>query len=348
MEIHSTSKQFDQDGNQKGHTLTAKGQKAQADEPEGMQVKGISRFVDSDGNITAEWRKYDRNKVDAEAIIARLENAFTNIPKAPKIAKPAKVVEYLLSLFPLAFLHLGLLAWGEDVWDDWDTSIAVEKYRDCMERVAQGTENATHGIVLGGGDLLHADSYKPFTPASGNILDVDSRWSKVLDTAIELMVYQIDIARQKHETVTVRILPGNHDETSAIAVSRALAAWYRNDDRVSVDKDPSLFFFHLFGKTLLGSTHGHACKLTDLPLVMANRRPQEWAAGVFRYVHGFHIHHKNQYAWEQGGCLGETHQSPAVQDAYHHGKGYISGRSMQSITYHKEYGEWARAPRVMI
>lgn len=348
MEIAKVSKSFDKNGDLKGESLHIGNAKPQAEPLEGMAVKGISRLVDANGNVTAEWQKYDRSKIEPTAIIEQLETAFANIPKSPKIAKPAKTDSDLLALYPLADLHIGLLAWGKEVEQDWDTSIALEKYKDCMERVAQGTENASEAIILGGGDLTHTDGFKPLTPQSGNFLDADTRWPKMLDAAIELLVFQIDLARQKHEKATVRILPGNHDETTAIAITYALDAWYRNDSSVIVDKDPSLFFWNRFGSTFLGATHGHAAKLTDMPLLMANRMPDDWAASSYRYVHGFHIHHKNQFSWENGGVLGETHQSPAVQDAYHFNKGYLSNRSMQSITYHKQYGEWARAPRVML
>lgn len=348
LEIKKVSKSFDKNGEQKGSSLHMSAQKSQAEKLEGFDVKGVSRLLDANGNITAQWEKLDRSKPAVESVIDQVKTAFSNIPKAPKLLNPVKTEKDLLALYPLADLHLGLLAWGRETDQDWDTTIALEKYKDCMNRVAQGTQNASEAIVLGGGDLTHTDGLKPLTPQSGNLLDADTRWPKMLESAIDLLVYQVELARQKHKKVTVRILPGNHDETTAIAITYALNAWYRNEKNVIVDKDPSLFFWQRFGKTFLGATHGHATKLTDMPLLMANRKADDWAASNYRYVHGFHIHHKNQFSWENGGVIGETHQSPASQDEYHFSKGYLSGRSMQSITYHREYGEYARAPRAML
>jgi len=211
-----------------------------------------------------------------------------------------------------------------------------------MQRVSAASPASERAIVLGGGDVLHTTDYRNQT-SSGNLLDVDSRFPKILKAAIDLFVFQIEQAASKHSLITVRVLPGNHDITAAIAVAQALNAWFRNDDRITIDCDPGLFWFFPFENTLLGATHGHAAKLTDMPLIMANRVPDAWAASRHRYLHGFHIHHKNKFIFEGGGVIAESHQSPVAADAWHYGKGYLSGRSMQSITYHREHGEISRS-----
>jgi len=351
MEVHKASKSFDKEGNYKGSSIHIGSEKHQGTVPEGMAIKAISRLQDADGNTSVEWVKYDSTKRDHDSVIEQVKSAFGNMASPPCISfKPldAQTNKNLLAFYPLADLHIGLLAWGEETGEDWDTSIAVNKYQACMERVAAGTENAETAIILSGGDLTHTDGFKPMTPASGNILDADTRWPKMVDAAINLLVFQVELARQKHKKIIVRILPGNHDETTAIAITYALNAWYRNDKAVTVETDPSIFFWYRFGKTMIGATHGHTCKLVDMPLVMANRRADDWGKSMFRFVHGFHIHHKIKLIWEDGGVIGETHQSPCAQDAYHFQKAYLSGRSMQSITYHKDEGEYGRTPRVML
>ncbi len=111
---------------------------------------------------------------------------------------------------------------------------------------------------------------------------------------------------------------------------------------MTVDADPSLFFWHRFGKVLLGATHGHTVKLKDMATIMAHRRAEDWGATKFRYCHGFHVHHHSKFATEGGGVISESHQAPVPKDAWHFGAGYISDRSMQSITYHQERGEVGR------
>jgi hypothetical protein len=57
-------------------------------------------------------------------------------------------------------------------------------------------------------------------------------------------------------------------------------------------------------------------------------------------VHGFHLHNTAKTVIEGGGCVTEIHQTPIPKDAWHYGKGYLSGRSVKAITYHREFGEY--------
>jgi hypothetical protein len=202
--------------------------------------------------------------------------------------------------------------------------------------------------VLGGGDLTHADNNMNRTSRSSNPLDVDGRHQKIIETAAMLMVHTIDEALKRNKHVIVRNLKGNHDEETAPAIAWFLLAWYRNEPRVTVDVDQSLFFYHQFGKVMIGATHGHEAKLTDMPQIMAHRQAEMWGATRFRYAHGFHVHHKSKYATEGGGVLMESHQAPIPQDAWHFGSGYVSGRSLQSITYHRDFGEIGRVRVAML
>jgi hypothetical protein len=170
----------------------------------------------------------------------------------------------------------------------------------------------------------------------------------VLGITCRLVVQTIDAVLCRNGSVVVRILKGNHDEHASVAIAYFLLAWYRNEPRVTVDVDPSLFFWHRFGAVLLGATHGHTVKIEQMASIMAHRRAQDWGATRFRYVHGFHLHHSRKIATEGDGVISEVHQAPIPQDAWHFGSGFLSGRSLQSITYHREFGEVSRSRVAMI
>jgi hypothetical protein len=315
----------------------------------GFPAEGVSNYW-----VKTKEGSYHVKRDVAVDVIQTIKEHFADYkPKpAPRIDKSKSKVNTdvdTLTLYPLADLHLGLLAWGKESERDWDLPIAIEAYQNAMQKVADASPASERAIILGGGDLLHSDNYKPLTPVSGNFLDVDSRFPKILKAAIDLLVFQIDLVRKKHKSVTVRILPGNHDITAAIAVTYALHGYFRGQEEfVRVDLDPGLFWFYPFENVLIGATHGHAAKVNEMPLIMANRVPSHWAASRHRFVHTFHVHHKSRFVHEGGGVIAETHQSPVSQDAYHYGKGYLSGRSMQSITYHREHGEVARSTVAMV
>ena len=80
-----------------------------------------------------------------------------------------------------------------------------------------------------------------------------------------------------------------------------------------------------------------------MPAIMAHRRPDDWGKSRFRYVHGFHIHHDSKIATEGEGVIAESHQAPIPMDAWAYGAGFLSGRSVKTITYHRLYGEIERS-----
>lgn len=317
------------------------------DIPAGHTVKGVSALVDADGRTIQQWIK-TRNEYAPQDIAAILKEAFVDVPAAEPRALDTVPTDDLLTLTPLADFHVGLFAWHRETGANWDLSIAERVIGGALDDLIARTPPSGHAIVLGGGDLLHSDSNENKTAKSGNVLQVDGRYQKVLMTACRLVVRAIDANLARHGHVTVRILPGNHDEHASVAVAYFLLAWYRNEPRVTVDVDPSLFFWFRFGRVLLGATHGHTVKLKDMASIMAHRRAEDWGATVHRFIHGFHIHHSSKYATEGNGVISESHQTPTPQDAWHWGAGFLSGRSMQSISYHREFGEVSRVRVAMM
>lgn len=311
--------------------------------PAGHVIKGVSAFVDPDGREIAKWIKTKEGQLDPLALVESLKESFRDYwPASPVAPAPDVASDDLLTVFPCGDWHVGMFAWRKEVGADWDLKIA----EDTIGRAAQDTIACSppsgHCVVLGGGDLLHADNSDNKTAKSGNVLQVDGRYQKVIGVAVKLMVRTVDAALRRHKHVTVRILPGNHDEHSAVAIAYFLLAWYRNEPRVTVDVDPSLFWWFRFGSVMLGATHGHTVKIGQMPGIMAARRAEDWGATKFRYVHGFHLHHSAKIATEGNGVICETHQAPIPQDAWHYGAGFLSGRSLQAITYHKDFGEIGR------
>lgn len=310
--------------------------------PTGHVVKGVSALVDLDGREIVKWVK-TREGHEPVDVIAACKAAMEGYePAAAPVPAPAASGD-LLTLFPANDWHLGMHAWGKETQENWDLKIAEDRIGQASLDAIERSPPSAQAILLGGGDLIHSDSNENRTARSGNVLQVDGRYQKVVGVACRLKARLAESMLARHGHVTVRILPGNHDEHAAVAVAYFLAAWFRNEPRVTVDLDPSLFFWHRFGKVMLGSTHGHAAKAPDMAQIMAHRRPEDWGVTRYRYVHVFHWHHKKMFATEGCGVITEVHQAPIPQDAYHFGSGFLSGRSLQTITYHRDFGEISRS-----
>jgi hypothetical protein len=311
--------------------------------PEGHAIKGVSALVDADGRVQAQWVKTGAGQVDPAAFCKEMEEHFANFkPAATPRAAPDITYEDNLTLYPWSDPHFGLTVWGKEASENWDLKIGVKTIRETFAQVVARTAPTKHAILLVGGDTLHADNNLNRTPQSGHALQVDGRHQKVILTACETIVANTDLCLTKHENVELIVIPGNHDETSAYPIAMFLHAWYRNEPRVTVDLSPSLFRFREFGKVMIGTTHGHAAKAKDMPSIMAAREAAAWGRTRHRFVHTFHVHHSSKQVTEHGGCILETHQIIAPQDAWHFNSGFLSGRSLQSICYDRERGEVSR------
>lgn len=316
--------------------------------PAGHVVKGVSTLVDADGRQIVQWVK-TREEPSAIDIADILAKRFENYgPAAEPVPPPDHFGDDLLTLIPCNDWHVGMFAWHRETDQNWDLKIAERTIGQGIEDAIARSPASAVAIVLGGGDLTHADNNKNQTARSANQLDVEGRHQKIVETAGDLMVRTIDAALRRNGAVIVRNLKGNHDEETAPAVAWFLRAWYRNEPRVFVDLDQSLFFYHRHGLTFLAATHGHEAKLQDMPQIMAHRRAEDWGATRYRYAHGFHVHHRSKFATEGGGVIMESHQAPIPQDAWHFGSGFLSGRSLQTITYHKSFGEVSRVRVAML
>lgn len=316
----------------------------------GLSIKGKTSLIDSEGRIITQhvMERAATDGPDPLAVLEAMKRAMDGYSAAPPAPAPDHPSADLLALTPLADWHIGLRAWSGDTGMNWDLAIAEDVIGNGIEEIVNRSPSCAKSIVLGGGDVMHSDSNENKTARSGNVLDVDGRYDKCLEVAGRLLVKTVDAHLRRHGHVTVRMLKGNHDEHSSVAIGYFLKGWYRNEPRVTVDTDASLFFWYRFGKVLLGATHGHAARVENMPSIMAHRRAEDWGQTAFRFIHSFHLHHRAKFATEGHGCISEVHQTPTPQDAWHFGSGYLSGRSMQSIVYHRNYGEVSRVTAAML
>jgi hypothetical protein len=217
---------------------------------------------------------------------------------------------------------------------------AKKTLTDSMAQLIALAPKSKTAVILNLGDFVHADDQTNQTPASSHQLDIDGRFPKIAREAVRLHVAMIEMALQKHERVWVRCLPGNHDPTVSQMITVALDLFFENNPRVTVDDDPSDFFFLRHGQVMIAANHGHRVKPPDMPGVMASYRPKDWGATKWRYCYCGHLHHAAN--GEKHGATWEIFRTLAARDAYAHSHGYSSGRTLVGITHDSERGEVMR------
>lgn len=310
--------------------------------PEGFTVKGVSTLYKDDGSIAAQWVKSTQDGEAREALmkafIGELKEEVRGLAKP--IAAPKACLKDSLSSYIIGDAHFGMYSWEAETGEDFDTSIASADLRGAIDLLVAGAPASETGYLVDVGDYLHADNRSNMTPASGNLLDVDTRYQRVIRIAADAMRYCIGRMLQKHKAVKLFVMPGNHNPDSAGWMAMVMEAYYSKDKRVEVEGSPSKFFYQRFGKTLIGITHGDKIKLAELPSIMACDRPKDWGETEHRYWWTGHIHHTKHQ--EYRGCTVEAFNTLAAGDAWHAASGYRSMRQMQRIDIDREQGIYNR------
>lgn len=308
--------------------------------PQGFVLKGGTYNVDGSGFIRQSWirTREDGDKFLVEALREVFKDLHGVVPLIPP---PAITDADLLTIYPIADQHNGLLAWGRETGESYDLQIGVDRLRSCMTDLVSQSKATRYAVILNLGDWQHTDDSSNETPAHHNKLDVDSRFKKILRAGVRLFRDCIDLALQKHEIVIIVNIPGNHDPHTSIALDTAIAAAYENNPRVQMGEIIADCYFHRFGKTLIGATHGHKLKKPqDMAIAMATRCREDWGQTDYHLFYFGHIHHETVV--EVGDVRCESFQTLAANDAHHAASGYVSGKSLNAITIHRERGEIGR------
>lgn len=306
--------------------------------PAGHAVKGVSTYYGEDGSVKGQWVKTQRD--NSEAFIQAFKESLEPVERVPRVKAPRTTEGDILTAYPLGDPHVGMYSYWRETGENYNLDIAEKNLVAATQDLVERSPSSHTALIANLGDFFHADTSENRTLQSGNVLDVDTRWSKVLRTGIRIMRTLIETALTKHKNVTVVNAIGNHDEHTSQMLALALGLLYEKNPRVSIDDSPSRFHYVRFGLTMIGVNHGDKVKPVDLPGIMATDRAQEWGETQFRYWLTGHVH--NQRVFEFPGCLVESFRTLAAKDSWHAAHKYRSGRSMQSITYHKEYGEVGR------
>jgi hypothetical protein len=338
------------------HPNTFKGRivayRAQRDMPEGQRaaiaavrldhgtVQGgwIKTKPDADGiSHSVRWKAPEAEAEDyADAIRAALEGLTAATP----VPAPTYADADLLTVYPIADAHIGMMSWGRETGEDYDTHIAVTRLQDWIGRCINASPASSHALILDVGDTTHADDQTNQTPRSKHVLDVDSRYFRTLDVTIAALARAVDTALERHLHVTLVILPGNHSPHSYMALMFALAERYRLEPRVTVHKEPGEYYVQEFGDIMLAAHHGDKAKAERLVMFMADEYAEIWGRTKHRFLWTGHLHHHKSA--DIGGVQWEQLRAMTARDSYAVSHAYSARAQLQAITLHRTAGEIQR------
>ena len=310
--------------------------------PEPFVVRGISTYYNAEGKPSGQWVKsrLDDAKL-AEMVQATLNGMKDEIRREDKCNPPTNYLsDQILNCYVITDYHMGMLSWGEETGDDWDLSIAEELIIKWFNQAILQSPDAKQAIFAQLSDFLHFDGMDAVTPASKHLLDVDTRFSKVVRTAIRILRKIVQMLLQKHEQVHIIMADANHDPVSQIWLREWFAVLYENEPRITVDTSPNPYNAYEFGNTALFFHHGHKRKVANVSEVFASQFREMFGRTKYAYAHTGHMHHID--VKENNLMIVEQHRTLAANDAYSARGGYLSGRDAKVITYSSKFGEVSR------
>lgn len=308
--------------------------------PGGFAITGTSTLTKTGDGL--QWVKTAADKKQQEAMLREAVEEFKDeIPRLKALPKPVACLNQLLcNCYVITDFHLNALSWHEETGANWDVSIAERTLVAWFAQAIAQSPNASTAVLAQLSDLLHSDGLEPLTPASKHVLDVDTRFQKVVRIVIRVLRQVIDMLLAKHDHVHILMTDANHDPVSQIWLREFFAALYENEPRVTVDREPSPYNAFEFGKVALFFHHGHKRKVTNVSEVFAAKYREMFGRTRYAYAHMGHLHHMD--VKENQLMIVEQHRTLTAPDAYASRGGYLSGRDAQCITYHRDFGEVSR------
>lgn len=308
----------------------------------GFAVIGESQLKRANGEVVMTWTKTHKDKAQLEAIMQAAMAAFSD--ELPRLEpQPEKIVDYsqTLALYPIFDIHIGSMAHKHESGENYDTSTAEKIMNEFFDYAVDKAPNSEKAVLLIGGDMIHSDGLEAVTPASGHVLDQDSRYAKLVYVAIRATRRAVSRMLDKHKEVEIQIIEGNHDQSGMIWLRAAMAAAYEDEPRVHVDVSPRVVHHTQYGKTFLAYHHGHTVRKPETLMMMcAADWREDFGISTSMYAHVGHWHHQTVTETSLG--IVEVHSTMAAKDAYAARGGWRSRRRAAVIIYDKDYGEIGR------
>lgn len=239
-------------------------------------------------------------KQEELAVARLLDDLRKASPKVPKLRrKPGPKSDACMLEVSVFDLHLGMVTQKGSADADYDMDTAEQLYLWAIEELIRGASGYEIEKILFpmGNDYMHVDT-PGHTTTKGTFQAESAFFHTIFERGMRLLIAAIDRLKEV-APVHIVVIPGNHDETSAIHMGYVIAAYYHNDPNVVVDTGPDPYKFVEYGVNLIGFEHGNGQKQVRMAALMAQECRDAWARTVYREWHFGDQHRKGGFE-EQG------------------------------------------------
>ena len=238
-------------------------------------------------------------------------------------------------LIDIADLHMNLQASVFTTGNEYNCDIAEKLFFYVIEDILTRTQhyNFEEIVFCVGGDMLNGDNLSGST-TKGTPQTSDVHYYDAYERLCAMTIKAIDLLKEKCKVNVIYVM-GNHDELTGFKLAKYIDAWFRNDDRVSVDYQPMARKYKLYGKTLF--CFAHDGKVQKLPAIIADEARQYWSQAETVEVFLQHLH-TEQVLSEDNNIRIQRLPTISGRSKWSADKGYSSKRQCKSFVFDVEDG----------
>lgn len=249
-------------------------------------------------------------------------------------------------IISLADLHLDVKTFQSETGNDSDMYKSFERALKAVKDILYRA-NYGHGIeeiiFIGGNDFYHANSAKN-TTEKGTPLDVDGRFHESFKLGLSLITSMLDMCKV-YAPVRYYTCYGNHSPEREFYLAAALEAFYRNDDKITIETDPKSRKYFSFGNSAFMLSHDAPKSIKDLPVIFATENPSLFTM-KYKFLLTGHLHSKQETFFigtkENFGLVWKRMPSLAKSDKWHFDSFFIGNqKSCIGLIINKNHGEIA-------
>ena len=277
-----------------------------------------------------------RNEISIEEV----QEIFNNLNRTysrPKINRYETSGKHECLIINFFDVHFSKLAHISETGENYDYKIAKERISYSIDKYINKYKNRKINQVIFavGQDYFNSE---PTGNTVGNTRqDNDSRYSVMFEKGVESLIECIDKLEETFKCkIIVPLVQGNHSTYTEYYAAQFLKAWYRNDNNIQVDANPTPRKYYQYGVNLFGFTHNSEEK-NRLYSLMQQEEPHKWADTIERTWFTGHLHSED--VKEKDGVY--VRQAPTFcgTDAWHKKMGFVNPiKRTQAFIYDIEEG----------
>lgn len=293
-----------------------------------------------DGQVVEYWARMSPDEEKWQKIREKAIEAFCE--PLPKIkVRPFSKKNLDKDVIPWLQIgdgHIGMLSHKNETGHNFDLKIAERELCKATATLISRAPDAERCVINDLGDLTHFTNNTATTEASGNLLDYDTRFWKMIEVYARTLRFIIDTASQKFKYVDVILNQGNHSSTNDVAARVWATMLYEGAGRVNfLDNTPALIPYRM-GNTFVVTTHTDKMKPEKAASAMAVDYRQDFGECKYKYIDGGHLH--NDHArLTYGETLFQCWNNLAPNDKWHSDKGYRNSSYLTMVQRSRTYGE---------